>query len=101
MLDLSKAFDTVNHPILCKKLERYGVKDGELKWFNDYLTGRNQKVCIGVMQSDMRETRSGVPQGSILGPLLLTIYVNDLRFYFTLGNSMRMIQHCTVPVITP
>ena len=71
MLDLSKAFDTVCHPILCRKLERYGVKDGELKWFKDYLTGRKQKVCISVVQSDLKDIRRGVPQGSILAHCFL------------------------------
>ena len=79
MLDLSNAFDTVSHPILCRKLERYGVKDGDLKWFNDYLTGRKQKVCISVVQSDLKEIRRGVTQGLMLGPLLFTIYVNGLH----------------------
>jgi len=78
MLDLSKAFDTVSHSILCRKLERYGVRGGELKWFNGYLHGRKQKVCIGEVQSDWKDIRRGVPQGSILGPLLFTVYVNNL-----------------------
>jgi hypothetical protein len=79
LVDLSKAFDLVNHSVLLRKMSSYGVRGKEWKWFQDYLTGRRQRVCVGEEKSGWTNIMKGVPQGSILGPLLFTIYVNDLH----------------------
>ena len=78
MLDLQKAFDTVNHSILLMKLEGLGLGTDILRWFQSYLSGRKQLVDIAGTFSDPRTITCGVPQGSILGPLLFLIYVNDM-----------------------
>ena len=77
-MDLSKAFDTLDHSILLRKLQHYGINDLELSWFRSYLTDRTQYVEINQAKSSMASIETGVPQGSILGPLLFLIYMNDI-----------------------
>ena len=78
-IDLEKAFDTVNHQILLKKLEHYWIRGTANKWCSAYLSSRRQKVRLDDAYSEFSSVSCGVPQGSILGPLLFLIYINDMR----------------------
>ena len=87
-LDLSKAFDTIDHKKLLQKLMHYGVRGLPLEWFSSYLNDRTQKVVCNNRLSDILKIKCGVPQGSILGPLLFLIYVNDFCRCTTKGKTI-------------
>ena len=78
-LDLSKAFETINHRILIKTSEHYGIRGICLKWFENYLENTKQVVKYNTIKSDEMTIKSGVPQGSILRPLLFLLYINDIQ----------------------
>ena len=98
-LDLSKAFDTVNHKILLNKLNNYGIRGNVNRWFQSYLCNRTQITSVNGIFSDEVGVSYGVPQGSVLGSLLFLIYVNDIAHVLP-DNNIRLFADDTNIFIT-
>ena len=90
VLDFSKAFDKVPHDFLMQKLHHIGVHGNQRHWIRHFLTGRMQRVVIDGEESEECEVSSGVPQGSVLGPLLFIIFINDIAANVDPGTCIRL-----------
>ena len=100
-LDLLKAFDTLNHNILLKKLEKYGIRGSSLQWYRSYLEKRQMRVkCKTSLNettiSDTSYVTYGAPQGSCLGPLLFTLFTNDLNLHLTYTKCILFADDTTI-----
>jgi hypothetical protein len=93
MLDMSSAFDTVNHESLLSRLELFGVKDMALEWFRTYLSHRRQCVRISSISSPPVQVEQGVPQGSVLGPLLFTTYLAEISSVMSRHQNIKFLAY--------
>ena len=100
-IDLQKAFDTVNHSIILEKLNHYGISGVSNAWFKSYLQERQQFVSIDGEDSEYTTTEHGVPQGSVLGPLLFLIYINDLHQCIQNSNTFHFADDTNLLYVPP
>ena len=85
-IDLKKASDTIYHSILLEKLQCYGIRGLSLNWINSYLSNRTQFTNYGSVRPEIKGIKCGVPQGSILGPTLFILFINDIRNFLMCYN---------------
>ena len=100
-IDFAKAFDTVNHKILLDKMHHYGIRGTILLWFKDYLTDRHQQVTIDGVKSSIKTPILGVPQGSVLGPILFLIYINYISNTVINSKTILFADDMTMYLIGP
>ncbi len=98
-IDIAKAFDSVSHPKLLNKLEKYGIRGKLLKWVEAFLSNRRQQVVVNSSASDEISVTSGVPQGSVLGPLLFLLFINDLPAYMKYATVKLFADDCKLYII--
>ena len=100
LTDLSKAFDCLNHELPMAKLDAYGLSRSALEFIHSYLSARKQRVEVNGSFSNWRETNLGVPQGSVLGPLLFNIYINDMLYLMEDAEICNYADDTTIYVVS-
>ena len=90
LLDFSKAFDKVDHTVLLSKMHSVGINEPLLSWSESFLIGRTQRVLVDGSYSDPCLVQSGIPQGTVLGPLFFLIYINDIHRNLSPGTRVRL-----------